>query len=92
MSRDGHLLRHKIIAAEVNHIVPRVGAGYGNGCHNHQDNLETLCHACHVTTTTQQGRDRRREASPQYAMELAPDPDYLEGMYILATGDLDGEV
>lgn len=57
-------------AAEVNHIDPRNGAGYGNGCWNHQDNLETLCHACHVETTKQQGRERRRGASPQYAMEV----------------------
>jgi len=57
-------------AAEVNHIVAREGAGYGNGCHNHQDNLETLCHKCHVKTTTQQGRERRRAASPQIAMEV----------------------
>ncbi len=103
ISRDGHLLRHAPVAAEVNHIDPRNGAGYGNGCHNHQDGLETLCHKCHVLTTTQQGRERRRAASPQYAMEvgaglkpapmeLESAPDYLEGMYILATGDLDGEV
>ncbi len=69
-SRDGHLIEHRVVAVEVNHIDPRNGAGYGNGCHNHQDGLETLCHSCHVVTTTQQGRDRRREASPQYAMEV----------------------
>ncbi len=56
--------------AEVNHIDPRNGAGYANGCHNHQDGLETLCHTCHVETTKQQGRERRRAASPQYAMEV----------------------
>ena len=68
--RGGRVLYHTIVAAEVNHIVPREGAGYGNGCHNHQDGLETLCHKCHVETTTQQGRARRRAASPQYAMEV----------------------
>ena len=36
---------------EVNHINPRNGQGYGNGCHNHQENLEVLCHNCHVETT-----------------------------------------
>ena len=53
---------------EVNHIEPRNGQGYGIGCHNHQDNLETLCHDCHLTTTAEQrgfvvggaGRQRRQ--------------------------------
>ena len=41
---------------EVNHIEPRNGQGYGIGCHNHLDNLETLCHADHlVVTATQRG-------------------------------------
>lgn len=39
---------------EVNHVEPRDGLGYGPGCHHHQDNLETLCHACHVAVTTLQ--------------------------------------
>lgn len=39
---------------EVNHIVPRNGQGYGIGCHNHQDNLATLCHACHLVVTAEQ--------------------------------------
>ena len=47
------------IAPEVNHIEPRNGAGYGPGCHHHQANLETLCHACHVLETTRQIRERR---------------------------------
>ncbi len=56
--------------AEVNHIDPRNGAGYGNGCHNHQDNLETLCHDCHLDTTKNQRRERQRPVqSPQ--LELA---------------------
>ncbi len=56
-------------SAEVNHIVPRDGAGYGNGCHNHQDNLETLCHKCHLLTTAEQrghvpgGKQRARRAA-----------------------------
>ncbi|AMS03558.1 HNH endonuclease [Gordonia phage Guacamole] len=46
-------------ALEVNHIVPRVGRGYGFGCHNHQSNLETLCHDCHLVVTKQQAAERR---------------------------------
>lgn len=44
---------------EVNHIVPRVGKGYGYGCWNHLDNLETLCHDCHVIVTKAQAAERR---------------------------------
>lgn len=44
---------------EVNHIVPRVGKGYGWGCWNHQENLETLCHDCHVAVTKAQAAARR---------------------------------
>lgn len=47
---------------EVNHIVPRVGAGYGSGCWNHQANLESLCHRCHVKVTNRQRIDRARAA------------------------------
>jgi hypothetical protein len=43
----------------VNHIEPRVGKGYGWGCWNHQDNLETLCHDCHVVVTKSQAEARR---------------------------------
>ncbi len=42
------------VKLEVNHIVPREGKGYGQGCHNHQENLETLCHNCHVAVTRRQ--------------------------------------
>jgi len=43
---------------EVNHIVPRDGQGYARGCHHHQDNLEALCHPCHVETTRRQRVER----------------------------------
>jgi 5-methylcytosine-specific restriction endonuclease McrA len=45
---------------EVNHIEPRVGKGYGPGCHHHLSNLETLCHTCHVAVTTAQRRSRKK--------------------------------
>jgi len=41
---------------EVNHIVPRQGAGYLWGCHNHVDGLETMCRRHHVEETTRQRR------------------------------------
>jgi 5-methylcytosine-specific restriction endonuclease McrA len=44
---------------EVNHITPRNGGGYQWGCHNHQSNLETLCHGCHVAETNRQAAARR---------------------------------
>lgn len=47
---------------EVNHIVPRVGAGYHAGCHHHLDGLETLCHRCHVQVTNAQAAARREAA------------------------------
>jgi 5-methylcytosine-specific restriction endonuclease McrA len=43
---------------EVNHIDPRNGRGYHEGCMHHLDGLETLCHPCHVTETTRQLRER----------------------------------
>ena len=44
---------------EVNHIEPRVGRGYASGCHHHLEGLETLCHRCHVHTTSAQHGARR---------------------------------
>lgn len=39
---------------EVNHIVPVNGDRQNFGCQNHQDNLEPLCHSCHLTVTAEQ--------------------------------------
>lgn len=33
---------------QIDHRVPREGRGYGDGCHHHQDNLQTLCVPCHA--------------------------------------------
>ncbi len=35
-------------ADEVDHRVPREGAGYATGCHHHQANLQPLCRSCHA--------------------------------------------
>ena len=43
---------------EVNHVDPRTGAGYGDGCHHHQTNLQVLCRPCHIAETTRQTRQR----------------------------------
>jgi len=39
---------------EVNHIQPVNGQRRNVSCTNHQENLETLCHDCHVVVTKQQ--------------------------------------
>lgn len=46
---------------EVNHVVPRRGRGYHAGCHHHLDELETLCHRCHVSETNAQQAAVRSE-------------------------------
>ena len=46
---------------EVNHIVPRNGAGYGFGCWNHLENLETLCRSHHLVETARQREERKGE-------------------------------
>ncbi len=56
---------------EVNHIEPRNGAGYGNGCWHHQSGLETLCHRHHVEETNRQ-RAARRDGTPLPARMPAP--------------------
>lgn len=57
--RDLHERELLDASLEVNHIVPRNGAGYQTGCWHHLDGLETLCHKCHVAETTAQRRARR---------------------------------
>jgi 5-methylcytosine-specific restriction endonuclease McrA len=59
-SRANLLGYHPANWLEVNHIMPRVGAGYGTGCWNHLSNLETLCHPCHVKVTNRQRIGRAR--------------------------------
>ena len=44
---------------EVHHLTPRLGAGYGSGCHHHLEGLVTLCHAHHASVTAAAGRDAR---------------------------------
>ena len=39
---------------EVNHKVPCKGKHSTWGCWHHEDNLELLCHGCHVTKTREQ--------------------------------------
>lgn len=42
---------------EVNHIVPVNGDRRQFSCAHHLDNLEVLCHGCHVEETNRQRRD-----------------------------------
>ncbi len=59
-------------AIEVNHIDPRRGKGYGTGCWNHQDNLETLCSVHHQEETNRQRRGLpswREDPSSQLALD-----------------------
>jgi len=43
---------------EVNHIRPLTGSYRGVTCHNHQSNLEVLCHRCHLEATKGQRLQR----------------------------------
>lgn len=65
----------KTVRLEVNHIVPREGRGYGFGCHNHLDNLETLCVPCHRAVTNAQAAARRERRNPAPRAEPMLDLD-----------------
>ena len=47
--------RHEL-RLEVNHILPLRGNYRGVTCANHLNNLEVLCHRCHVIATAEQRR------------------------------------
>lgn len=59
------------VRLEVNHIDPRRGGGYGPGCWNHLDNLETLCHRCHLDVTAEQLRQQAVETVGRLARQAA---------------------
>jgi len=53
--RIGRMIwRRRHHGMEVNHIAPLNGRGYRIGCVHHQENLETLCHSCHLEVTMRQ--------------------------------------
>jgi 5-methylcytosine-specific restriction endonuclease McrA len=54
---------NRLLGLEVNHVTPRVGGGYGWGCHHHLDGLETLCVPCHRVETNKQAAQRRARRS-----------------------------
>lgn len=56
----GQYLRHEL-RLQVNHIEPLVGAYRLVTCANHLENLEVLCHRCHLAVTGEQ-RTGRLEA------------------------------
>lgn len=62
-----HVRRPYSVVLEVNHIDPRRGAGYANGCWHHLDGLETLCHDCHQIVTAAQ----RAEGAPPSIAAIA---------------------
>lgn len=67
---------------EVNHIVPCRGAHDKNSCAHHLDNLETLCHDCHLKVTAEQrksGALSRR--SPQKRSRYANRYDWFEAAF-----------
>jgi 5-methylcytosine-specific restriction endonuclease McrA len=58
-NRRGYLIHFRRgHGMEVNHIAPLNGRGYRLSCAHHLENLETLCHECHVGVTNHQ-RQRR---------------------------------
>lgn len=42
---------------EVDHIEPRNGAGYNLSCGHHLENLQVLCHSCHLIKTNRQRQE-----------------------------------
>lgn len=56
--------RHEL-RLQVNHIVPLTGAYRLVTCLNHQDNLEVLCHRCHVEATNTQRLSRASIVAPE---------------------------
>jgi len=60
LKRDGHRCVRACgrAAHEVNHVLPRNGSGYHEGCHNHLAGLESLCGPCHRVETNRQRRER----------------------------------
>lgn len=63
---------------EVNHIAPVNGDRGFFSCANHQDNLEVLCHQCHVMATREQRR--RGIIGPDGTCESRRAIDLLYGM------------
>lgn len=63
---------------EVNHIAPVNGDRGFFSCANHQDNLEVLCHQCHVMATREQRR--RGIIGPDGTCEPLRAIDLLYGM------------
>lgn len=49
------------VVLEVNHIEPVRGGPRNGTCLNHQENLELLCHPCHVLATEEQFRPEKAE-------------------------------
>lgn len=58
-------------ALEVNHIAPRRGRGYRLGCWHHQENLQVLCHECHLKVTAEQ-RAEYTTKGPRTEIEIRP--------------------
>ena len=57
--RIGRMIwRRRHHGMEVNHIHPLNGRGYQIGCVHHLDNLQTLCHKCHLEVTARQRTER----------------------------------
>jgi hypothetical protein len=72
----GHWQKTEAVVLEVNHVDPRNGRGYHQGCHHHLDRLESLCHGCHVEETNAQRAARgavdELEAPAAYLTDRAP--------------------